>query len=288
MRRLVVGLASVGVAAVLATGAGLAAAEPGSPDRTVVRCGVGFVCHGTPGPDLVRSTDVANRIDGRGSGDVLVGRGGDDTLRGQRGHDDMRAGDGGDYLDGGRGSDALLGGPGGDTYEVDAAGWGRDTVVDAAVPDSDATTGNALRVGYFFVGDLAVDLVSGEGPEVSDAAGTGTMDWGGDAVDNVYVLGRGHDEISGNDGANLIAAGWGDDTVRAGGGDDEVYVEDGEGGDVVSCGEDGEGVEDSDVVYSDPPDPETGDPGDVVEPDCEVEKDLEPPHTGEAFPSAGP
>lgn len=288
MRRLVLTLAAVSVAAMVASEAGSAAA-PGSPerDRDVVRCGVRFACHGTPGPDIVRSTDVANRINARGSGDVLVGRGGDDTLRGRKGNDELRAGDGDDYLEGGRGTDALAGGPGGDAYEVDAAGWGRDSVVDSA-PNSDAVPGNSLRVGYSFVGDLTVDLVSGEGPEVSDAAGTGTMDWEGDAVDDAYVFGDGDDRILGNDRANLLGSGGGEDTVRAGGGDDEVYVEDGEGGDVVSCGEDGEGVEDNDVVYSDPPDPETGDPGDVVDPDCEVEKDLEPPQIGGSSLPIGP
>ena len=283
MRRITFLSAATVAALVLVGGVALAA--------TVVQCGEKFNCYGTSGPDLIKSTDVGHRVYARGGDDVLRGRGGGDFLKGQKGNDELRGGSESDYAEGGPGRDTLVGGPGGDYYVISASGWGRDSVIDSATSRLDVDTGNSLYIGYFFTGDLTISLVSGPGPEVVDTGadgGTGTMDWEGDAVDNIFGRGSGAYDITGNDRANLLAGGGGDTTIRAGGGDDRVYVDDGSGGDIVSCGEDGEGIEDNDIVYRDPPDPDTGDSGDIIDPDCEVEKDREPITTDGAFSRAGP
>ena len=241
--------------------------------ETVIRCGDTFTCHGTSGPDLIKGTDANNGIEARGGNDVVRSRGGNDFLEGQGGNDELRGGEDRDYVEGGPGRDALVGGAGGDSYEIRADPWGRDSLVDAAVPDSDITTGNDLYIAFTVNEALVVNVVSGPGSEVRNTFVTGTIDWEGDAIDNVYGFGRGGDTITGNDKANLLAGFGGYDAVRGGGGDDYIRVDDGSGGDVVSCGEDGEGVEDNDVVYRDPPDPETGDPGDDIAADCEAKED---------------
>jgi Tol biopolymer transport system component len=84
------------------------------------------VIPGTNGPDQLRGTRQADRINagagddvvrGLQGGDLLIGGSGSDDLRGGAGADVLRGGAGADDLRGGAGADALRGGPGDDTLE---------------------------------------------------------------------------------------------------------------------------------------------------------------------------
>ena len=87
------------------------------------------------------------------------------------------------------------------------------------------------------------------GPEVKAEGATGTVEWEGNAINQVSG-GSGDDWIPGNSKANYINAGSGADTVSGGGGDDYLRVRDSSGGDVADCGEDAFGSDD-DTVYFD-------------------------------------
>lgn len=89
----------------------------------------------------------------------------------------------------------LSGGDGEDNH------WGKDRIVDVAMPDNDPFTGNELDFGQLEAGTtrLTIRLSSGPGPEVRNASGTSTVNWDGDVIDIVWG-GEGNDLITGNDG----------------------------------------------------------------------------------------
>ena len=258
MRKIVLLFGTMVAALALAGGTALA--------LTAMQCGAG-VCLGTGGPDLMRGTDGHDEMRGGDGDDALRGFADSDWLRGGGGNDRLYGGRASDSLEGDAGDDLMVGAEGKDHYDLDGYGWGHDTFIDRAVVDEDVSTGNLLWLRHFGGEDVVVDLVSGEGPEVSSAGGADTAEWEGDAIDGVIDLSRGDDRIRGNSRANLLAAYGGDNAVRARGGDDHVDVGDGDGGDVVRCG----GGED--VVIRDASDPAGGKPGDVIAADCEVEHD---------------
>lgn len=258
MRRMTLLFGTVIAALVLAGGTAMA--------LTAMQCGDGE-CLGTDGSDLMRGTDGYNQMRAGDGDDVLRGFASPDSLRGEGGNDRLFGGRTGDSLEGGPGDDHLVGAAGDDDYDLNGYGWGHDTIFDRAVFDSDIRTGNLLWLDHYGGEDVVVDLVSGEGPEVRSASGADTADWENDVVDGAIDLSRGDDRIRGNARANLLAAFYGDNAVRAGGGDDHVDVGDGDGGDTVRCGK-GE-----DVVIRDAEDPASGNPGDVIAADCEVEHD---------------
>lgn len=253
MRRTILLFAATALALALAGGAALA--------LTPMQCGDGE-CRGTAGADLMRGTDGHNQMRAGEGDDVLRGFAEPDWLRGEGGNDRLYGGKTGDSLEGGPGDDLLAGGEGDDHYDLDGYGWGRDTLLDRAVPDSE--TGNVLWLDHYGGEGLTVDLVPGEGPEVASEGGASTAEWEGDAVDKAYSLSRGDDRIRGNARANSLAAYDGADVVSGRGGDDWISVGDGDRDDGVRCG----GGED--VVVRDPADPTTGAPGDSVAADCEV------------------
>jgi serralysin len=73
--------------------------------------------------NIIRGTDLADKIEGLGGADTLYGRGGADKLEGGSGNDWLSGGNGNDKLDGGAGADKLFGGAGGDKIE---SGTGND------------------------------------------------------------------------------------------------------------------------------------------------------------------
>jgi Ca2+-binding RTX toxin-like protein len=134
---------------------------------------------------------------------------------------------------GGAGDDALIGGRGSDEYYFDD-GWGRDSIIDTATPNTKVHFED-LQAGPLNTDAVIVDLVSGPGPEARDASGANTISWDGSVIDTVSG-GDGDDQITGNAVANRIVGGDGADTINGAEGDDSIYVTDGSVGDTVHCG----------------------------------------------------
>jgi hypothetical protein len=110
--------------------------------------------------------------------------------------------------------------------------WGDDTLKD---PD----TGNWIS----FIGDtstsLTIELASVAGlPEVTNEAGTRTVNWDGNLISHVLNGSTGDDTIGGNDAANTTRSDYGNDAdeVYGGGGNDLISVFDNDDGDYVDCG----------------------------------------------------
>ncbi len=107
-------------------------------------------------------------------------------------------------------------------------------------------------------------MVPGTGPEVKNASGTSTIDWGGTNVIEDVFTGGGDDQVTGNFAPNYIYAnhGGGADTISTAGGNDEIHVDDGLGNDVVNCGETVLNTSDKDTVHFDS--------GDEIATNCEI------------------
>ena len=69
---------------------------------------------GTPGNDILRGTEQADRISAFAGNDLVYARGGGDDVRAGMGDDGVRAADGNDLVYGGRGNDIVAGGDGND------------------------------------------------------------------------------------------------------------------------------------------------------------------------------
>ena len=95
---------------------------------------------------------------------------------------------------------------------------------------------------------------------MSTEDGGDTLDWEGDVIDSVFASNSGDDLNEGNGRANMLAGFGGTDTLRGGSGDDYLRVDDRAGGTSWRA---------SDTVYRNPPNPDTGFPGDTVADDCE-------------------
>lgn len=90
---------------------------------------------GTPGDDVLRGTNHADRLYGGAGNDKLFGRGGNDRLYGGSGNDLLAADTGGDRLYAGRGADTLLGGAGRDRIYAATKRDATDTIVAGAGND---------------------------------------------------------------------------------------------------------------------------------------------------------
>ena len=121
-------LATMGLAALLASGLALAAPKGGNT-ITYIDCNlVGSTsCQGTSGPDIIYGTE---------SSDVIIPYAGNDKVYARGGDDEVRHSYGDDYIEGGLGADTLRGGFDRDTIygnkpqtqEVDAADNARDLI----------------------------------------------------------------------------------------------------------------------------------------------------------------
>ena len=185
------------------------------------------IVNGTSGDDLIRvgyvdtDGDVVgdsgtNVIEaGDGNDKVFVGAAAD-TIRGQDGNDNLRADDGddlliggagNDWLDGGAGADTMIGGTGNDAYYLDDAG-------DVVSEDSDAGHDRVKSTVTHVLGTHFEDLW---------LMGTGDLDGTGNDANN-FIRGStgantlsgldGRDTIIGLDGADLILGGDGNDKAK--------------------------------------------------------------------------
>ena len=147
---------------------------------------------------------IAELIDGGAGNDRLYGFGGDDRLIG---------GAGNDRLDGGTGADTMEGGTGNDIYYVDDAG---DRVIEAR--------GEGTDIVY---ASVDYTLAAGQEIEVLTAnAGTKGLTLTGNEFANSLISGAGDDTLVGGAGDDIYNVNSAGDRVieAVGGGNDTVYA----------------------------------------------------------------
>lgn len=162
--------------------------------------------------------DAGNSYELGAGNDTLAGSGGDDIIHGNRGNDTLRGNGGDDRLDGGAGADLLDGGAGFDIARYDRAGPGGLTVSLIAPATN---TGEAKGDRYVSIEGLVLSA--------GDDRGTGDnkanfID-GGAGNDTLFGLG-GDDRLFGGDGDDQLFGGLGADAIDGGRGFDYVRFDD--------------------------------------------------------------
>jgi Ca2+-binding RTX toxin-like protein len=149
---------------------------------------------------------------------IITGNAGVDTLSGLAGNDSLIGGAGNDTLDGGIGNDAMVGGLGNDTFVVDSVA---DVVIENVAEGTDTvqTTLNNYTLGA----------------NVENLTFTGAGDFSGTGNDlaNTITGGAGNDALDGGFGIDRLVGGAGDDTYRVDNSGDVIVEAAGAGIDTV-------------------------------------------------------
>jgi serralysin len=128
---------------------------------------------------------------------VLTGTAGNDTLIGRRGNDTLNGLAGNDVLDGGAGADTMTGGAGNDTYVVDNVG---DRVIEGAGGGTDLV--RTTLAAYALPANVENLIFTG----------TGDFSGAGNNLANAITGGAGNDLLDGGLGADILTGGLGNDT----------------------------------------------------------------------------
>ncbi|MDO9008706.1 MAG: calcium-binding protein, partial [Thiobacillus sp.] len=189
-------------------------------------------------------------LNGTDTNDHIFGGAGDDSLIGLGGSDSLYGGDGNDVLNGGSGADILLGGSGNDIYMLDSLSGG-DYINDqqgvnvirfaaditpenltASVQEVAGESSLTLRVdgqevatissGLDFYRFEFANLPQMSAAEFLLAYVTDPRTTSGDENANVLLGGRGDDALYGNDGDDVLQAGAGDDLLSGDYGNDDL------------------------------------------------------------------
>ena len=168
---------------------------------------------------VIMGTNAANTLNGTALDDHILGLGGNDVLNGLAGNDILDGGAGNDTLDGGLGADVMLGGLGNDIYIVDNVG---DQVIEAAGGGTDTVRTTLQEYGL------------GANVEHLTFIGTGNFTGYGNELANTITGGAGNDVLDGGAGIDRLVGGAGNDSYyvdnpgdvtveTTGGGIDTVY-----------------------------------------------------------------
>jgi Ca2+-binding RTX toxin-like protein len=220
--------------AAAAHAAGIAHLIAGTVTADMRHDAFGFVPYGpvgSDGPDHLTGSSVDEYLSGAGGDDVINGAGGPDTLDGGAGDDTLFGGEEGDTLIGGTGNDTAYGDAGDDTLLPDA---GTDTLGGGAGQDwIDASeAGSAVHTIDLMLGKLvglgAQDVVLGVEHIRGSSYGEGVI---GDDLANTLLAGGGNDHVWGNAGADEGHGQEGSDDLHGGAGGDVLFG--GDGNDLV-------------------------------------------------------
>ncbi len=215
---------------------------------------------GGDGNDTVTGDDGANELFGGNGADSLSGGDGNDTLYGGNGivdtsadADTITGDDGDDLIYGNAGNDFLYGGEGladaVDGNDTIFGGGGEDFITGNAGDDSLSGGGNRVDPS-----DAQDTVYGGKGSDIIFGNGGNDVLYGGgsladpdDQADTIYG-GVGDDQLFGNGGNDILYGQDGNDVLHAGFGDD-IYVFSGStiGGDVISFFE-GAGSAGGDII----------------------------------------
>ncbi len=191
---------------------------------------------GYAGNDTIHGDAQADVIDGGYGADDLFGEGGDDVLIGADGFDRLYGGSGDDHLYGGTGPDLLDGGSGYDWAHYDAASAG--VTVDLVVWSNslgEAAGDNFVSIEGI-VGSAYADNLRGNEAANWIYGGAGDDVAYGRGGDDFLLGGGGADWLYGNDGNDSLYGEAGNDYLIGGAGIDVLFG--GDGNDVL-FGEDG-------------------------------------------------
>lgn len=161
-------------------------------------------------------------------GEVLSGA---DTIIGSSGDDVIFAFDGNDVVDGGAGADTMYGGAGNDKYYVDNLG---DVVVEGAAQGTDTVY---TKVNFIIDAGSSIQYLR------ANAGATG-LSLSGNELANKIIGGAGQDSLIGGAGVDVLDGGAGAD-VMSGGLDSDTYYVDNAGDSVAETA--GEGT---DTIYT--------------------------------------
>ena len=163
------------------------------------------------GDDVFRGGVRRDRLDGGGGNDTLVGRAGNDILDGNLDDDLLQGGEGADSLFGSNGSDVLEGGAGADTLD---GGRGADRLDGGEGIDTATFAGMLVFDPVAFIG-VVIDL---------DAPGDNRGEALGDTYAGIerFVLTDLNDDFHGDDAAQIVLGGGGDDWIVGRGGRDTL------------------------------------------------------------------
>ena len=206
------------------------------------------------------ATDGQNEIYGREGNDTIYDGDQGASIEGNEGDDTIRAGGGNDVIDGGVGNDYIQDDHGDDTV-IFKAGYGTDTISDAAgnnmlvlsglsIEDATAykegsdlklafSTGDNLIIKQYFDGgafqNFSIDGVL-LGDLISGYHGTENDDWmsASNGNDTTLYGDGGNDNISGNNGSDTLYGGSGNDTLN--GDENADMLDGGEGTDFLYGG----------------------------------------------------
>lgn len=160
-----------------------------------------------PVGDLIIGNNFANNLTGTVWNDELRGQGGNDVLSGNAGDDVLDGGAGNDRLDGGQGADRMTGGTGNDVYSVN---------------DINDTVNEAVNAGTDTVETTLASYTLSNNVERLVFTGSGDFNGTGNQLANVLVGGAGNDILSGLAGNDTLQGGVGSDQLFGGDGNDTL------------------------------------------------------------------
>ncbi|MCX7424011.1 MAG: cadherin domain-containing protein [Planctomycetia bacterium] len=164
------------------------------------------------------ANNIENAIGGFGN-DSLIGNSGNNSLSGGGGNDTLTGGDGNDTLNGGGGNDSLVGQLGNDTYFFVATGFTEtDTLSEGADAGSDSLDFSSLAATV----PVTVNLNSDTALATYASRTIRTATAGQAANFENAIGGAGNDFFTGNNAANLLRGGAGNDTMEGGAGNDTM------------------------------------------------------------------
>ena len=183
----------------------------------------------TAGDTSIRGTGAGDRLTGTNSADSIYGLGGNDTLSGRGGADELDGGPGNDTLNGGGGADELVGGDGTDTASWAGSNAGVTVRLHDPAPRGGHAQGDSFGATTTFTYRDKGDRVKVTLPDIENLTGSDYNDvLAGDQRANRISGGNGNDVLYGGPGGDstnqdAMYGGGGNDKVYGGRGDDSLY-----------------------------------------------------------------